>query len=141
MTCTSCSIAVVFICTMLYISFMIDKCAISTVFIDTLSKPQQILYQDIVKERKIIYFVGIIIGLILSFIYMKIVPHEENKLYTICSVVTITFLTSYFIYIFYPKKQTMILAAEARRINENCPTYAVVAECGMRKSVGLWPAL
>jgi uncharacterized protein YacL len=114
MTCTSCSIAVIFICAMLYISFMIDKCSLSASFIDTLSKPQQLLYQDIIKERKIIYFVGIVIGLILSFLYMKISPREENKLYTICSVVSITFLTAYFVYIFYPKKQTMILELDDR---------------------------
>ncbi len=112
--CTTCNIAIIFICGLIYTAFMIDKCSMSASFIDTLSEEQQELYNKTTYERKMIYFGGIFFGLVMSYLYMKIVPSEKSKLNTICVIACITFLSAYFFYIFYPKKHEMILELDDR---------------------------
>lgn len=118
-TCTTtCNIAIIFICSLIYTSFMIDKCSISNAFIDTLSDSQKELYENIKRERSMIYFGGILVGLFISYLYMKIVPSQNSKINTVCTVLSITFLVAYFFYIFYPKKYSIILELETRQQRE-----------------------
>jgi uncharacterized protein YacL len=118
--CTSpnCNIAVIFICGLIYTTFMIDKCTISKSFINTLSEEQAILYKKIMHERNMIYFGGVVFGLVISYLYMKIVPTQTTKINTVCTVISITFLSAYFFYIFYPKKDSIILELDNRTQRE-----------------------
>ena len=134
-TTTTCNIAIIFIAGLIYTSFMIDKCSLSASFIETLSDEQRELYKKITHERKMIYFLGILFGLVVSYLYMKIVPSQTSKLNTVCTIASITFLAAYFFYIFYPKKDAMILELDDRQQREEW--YAIYKKMQYHYHVGL----
>ena len=112
MVCTlSCSIAAVFLIGMMYMTFSIDKCSLSARFMETLSIEQRQKYNKIVKERRLIYLGGYLFGFILSGFYLSGMSDGERRNSTtlLCTVGAITFLTSYFFYILFPKSNLMIL--------------------------------
>ena len=109
----NCMIAGVFIIATIYMSFMTDKLSIKKNFKDTLSESQKKIYQNIINERRIIYFKGFGIGIVLSFIiilmeyYTKILKLSTD--YLACLIASITFLTVYFYYILSKKSDWLIL--------------------------------
>ena len=117
---TSCSITIIFIISLIYMSIMVDKCSLDSVFINTLNSQQQIQYKNYVKKRQYIYYGGIAIGIILSLMYMKLWPTDPTttKMNTICKVGMIIFISSYFFYVFYPKDEMFIikLSEEKQRV-------------------------
>ena len=107
---TSCSIAAIFLIGMIYQSFSVDKSDMYSRFMATLSVSEKEKYERIVSERRKIYLSGYVIGLILSFLYIQMFSSKEKGGYSLlCIVAAITFLTSYFFYILYPKRQLMIV--------------------------------
>lgn len=113
---TSCSIAAVFFIAMIYQSFSMDRCDMYHRFMDTLSPSQQEKYKKITRERRMIYLSGYVVGLILSIIYLQFFHAEEKVSYSLlCMVMAITFLTSYFFYILYPKSELMIVKLDEER--------------------------
>jgi hypothetical protein len=114
----SCSIALVFLIGMIYHTFAVDKSDMYNRFMDTLSPSQQDTYNKIVCERRNIYLSGYAVGLILSVLYIQFFysnnnNEKENRTHpyhsVLCIVAAITFLTSYFFYILYPKSELMIV--------------------------------
>lgn len=108
----NCSLAFVFIISMIYMMFSIDKNEIKNNFINKLDDNQKNIYKNIVEERRNIYFMGYGIGFIISLflIYFKSYFNIKiNKNSVICFILGITFLTTYFFYILYPKSNYMIL--------------------------------
>jgi hypothetical protein len=92
--------------------FSIDKNEIKNNFINKLDDNQKNIYKNIVEERRNIYFMGYGIGFIISLflIYFKSYFNIKiNKNSVICFILGITFLTTYFFYILYPKSNYMIL--------------------------------
>ena len=109
---TSCFISMFFFISMIYYTLLFDKSKIINEYRSKLNAQQQIKYNNIVKERKQIYIKGYIVGLILSLIYVFFVKKNYNKLnkiYILCTVTAITFITNYFFYILSPKSDWMIL--------------------------------
>lgn len=107
-----CLITLVFIVSMIYLTFMIDKQEITKKFIDILSNEQREKYYKIKNERRNIFLTGYGVGLILSLfvLFYKIYQNKSlNKWIVICLTGTITFITSYFYYILTPKSNYMIL--------------------------------
>jgi hypothetical protein len=85
-------------------------------FKNTLTQEQQVLYEQIIQERKKIYYGGFLLGIVLSFIALyfgnKLVFMNNTKssaLPKICMIATITFVTNYLFYILYPKTDYMLL--------------------------------
>lgn len=118
MVCTlSCGISAIFLIGMMYMTFSIDKCAISARFMETLSDEQKRRYNKIVKERRMIYLGGYIFGFFLSALYISGMPDTErnNSTTLLCTVGAITFLTSYFFYILFPKSNLMILELDEKQ--------------------------
>jgi uncharacterized membrane protein len=107
----SCSIAAIFLIGMIYMSFSIDKCSLSDRFMDTLSPDQKHKYKRIVNERRMIYLCGYLVGFALSVMYISSMSESDrqNSTSLLCIVAAITFLTSYFFYILFPKSPLMIL--------------------------------
>lgn len=82
-------------------------------FTNSLTDKQRIIYNNIVVERRNIYYAGFILGIILSllvlFINKKLTKYALKSINTVCMVGTITFITNYLFYILYPKTNYMLL--------------------------------
>jgi len=70
-------------------------------FMNSLDEKQQQLYNKIIRERTMIYLLGMFIGLILGSIHLY---YERN----ICFFVFIVFITQMIIYKIYPKSTYML---------------------------------
>lgn len=108
----NCSIAVIFLVAMLYLSFSVDKSLISINFTKMLNKQQTKYYEHIIRERRNIYLSGYILGIFLSFLFIMFMKTQKYKLTTnqmICSSASITFLTVYFYYILSKKPNLMVI--------------------------------
>jgi hypothetical protein len=109
-----CSIAIVFFIGMIYMSFAIDKCALTRKFMRSLSDTQLERYKLIVSERRNIYLSGYLLGLSLSAIVIVGMMNTLNKMQMVCLTGSITFLTAYFYYILSPKQDLMVLYLDDR---------------------------
>lgn len=110
---TWCFIAIVFLIADVYMALTADKCDHKDAFIKSLDNDQKNRYENIIKERRNIYFKGYAAGLVLSIVFLIITDklRKSNLVSTgiICSVGGITLLTCYLFYIIYPKSDYIIL--------------------------------
>lgn len=107
----SCSISLVFLVGMVYMTTMSDN--------ETMRKyKQQIpdnlkaLYQDIVEERRCIYYTGYGIGILVAMLFILFNNMVLDKTFSTTSMVCITtstaFVVNYFYYILTPKTNYML---------------------------------
>ena len=82
--------------------FFIDK---KDDFLLTLNMDQKKKYKDIIQERFKIYIFGMILGLVLGFLYVYIYNEDRFKVCKFVSIVLVTKLTFYY---FYPKSDFML---------------------------------
>lgn len=73
-------------------------------------------YEKIVNERRNIYYQGFVMGVVLSIIILFL--FKMNMTYRICTATSITFIVTYFYYLFRPKSDYMILHMNDPRIRE-----------------------
>lgn len=110
-----CMITFVFLISMIYLTFMMDKQEITKKFTDLLNPIQREKYSKIKEERRNIFLTGYGVGFILSLVVLFYKMYQNktlNKWIVICLTGSITFLTSYFFYILSPKTDYMILHLE-----------------------------
>lgn len=100
---TSCGLSVVFLVSMMYMLFMVDK---SSELVNVLNDEQLELYKKIVIERRNIMIIGYILGLVLSVLAIY---KEQNKSLQVCYAIVITYMVSYFYYTLTPKSDYMVL--------------------------------
>ena len=98
----SCAIAFILLISSIVMHFFIDK---KDDFMLTLSEDQKIKYKDIIQERLKIYIFGMILGLILGFLYIYI--YNEDK-FKVCKFVAIIMVSKLTFYYFYPKSDSML---------------------------------
>ena len=67
---------------------------------------QKEIYSLIVKERSMIYFKGLVLGILVSMIYLYL--SKELVSSNLCTIVAITMMVSIFFYLLSPKKHYMI---------------------------------
>lgn len=122
MVCTiTCSISSVFLFGMFYMTYAIDKCVVTRKFVESLSNEQRERYYHIVNKRRKIYLSGFLIGILLSIYAVSTMYQRDpstSKLSALCMTGAITFFTSYFYYILYPKPQLMILELDDKKQRE-----------------------
>jgi hypothetical protein len=114
---TSCMISVVFIIGMIYMTFAIDKSALSEDFMKTLDEEQRMKYRQLVTERRNIYYTGYGIGLVISGLtiwFRRMNKVRMSLLMMLCLTGAISFLTSYFYYILAPKSPLMVVGLERK---------------------------
>lgn len=108
----TCFVSVIFLIANIFVMINVDKDKLKQNFIKLLNYNQKKLYENLINERRNIYFQGYILGLILSFIYLYYIKQFLNKrlnnFMMICSVGFIVFITNYFYYIL-TKKSTYII--------------------------------
>ena len=98
----SCAIAFVLLLSSILMHFFIDK---KDDFLLTLNESQKMKYKDIIQERFKIYIFGMILGLVLGFLYVYIYNEDRFKVCKFVSIVLVTKLTFYY---FYPKSDFML---------------------------------
>jgi hypothetical protein len=98
----SCAIAFVLLLSSILMHFFIDK---KDDFLLTLNVNQKKKYKDIIQERFKIYIFGMILGLVLGFLYVYIYNEDRFKVCKFVSIVLVTKLTFYY---FYPKSDFML---------------------------------
>ena len=98
----SCAIAFVLLLSSIIMHFLIDK---KDDFLLTLNESQKKKYKDIIQERFKIYIFGMILGLVLGFLYVYIYNEDRFKVCKFVSIVLVTKLTFYY---FYPKSDFML---------------------------------
>lgn len=118
--CKTCSIASIFIIANIFVMFSsinINK----DYFYSTLNDELINRYEKIVKERRNIYYVGFILGIVLSIgiiSIMKLKKIKLSKLSIICLAGAITFITNYLYYILYPKSDYMLIYLDNKNQRE-----------------------
>ena len=105
-----CGVALVFLIANIFMIFTCSK-KLKNDFKNTLSNEEKNLYQNIINERKRIYYSGYLLGIFLSILVVAFFKKllKLNKMSNVCIIATITFVTNYLFYILYPKKDYMIL--------------------------------
>jgi hypothetical protein len=104
MNITICSVAVVFLLSSIFMMFLKDE-KLFTNFMNTLNDDQKNIYFKIIKERTMLYVGGMILGLLLGFIYLSM--NKKTGL-NICAFITIIFITQIVFYKVYPKSTYML---------------------------------
>ena len=115
MPCTlTCSLATVFIISMIYFSNATTQSETVQHYRNQLPSNLKKIYDQIADERLKIYFYGYSLGFILSLIiiiynYQIKNPREKYSIVTItCTVITVSFITNYFYYMLSPKTKWML---------------------------------
>ena len=104
MNITICSVAVVFLLSSIFMMFMKDDKLFSK-FMNTLNDDQKNIYFKIIRERTMLYIGGMILGMVLGFIYLF--TNKRSGL-NICAFITIVFVTQIVFYKVYPKSTYML---------------------------------
>tara|TARA_B100000902_G_scaffold397890_1_gene462981 strand:- start:480 stop:956 length:477 start_codon:yes stop_codon:yes gene_type:complete len=125
----TCIIAVIFLIANIYIMLSCSNNKKDKQdFLNVLNIKQQQTYENIINERKNIYFMGYVLGIILSIIgyYLtkKLLKVRYNNVSLICFVGAVTFVTNYLFYILYPKSDYMLLhLSDKKQIEEWLSIY------------------
>ena len=109
----TCLIAIVFFIANIYTILSCANDNYKQEFKNVLSIEQKNKYEQIIEERRSIYFKGYILGIILSilavYFNLKIFKKKLSTMSIVCLVGTITFVTNYLFYILHPKTDYMLL--------------------------------
>ena len=100
----SCLIGITMLIGSLSMTIMKKDTTIFRKFNDLLNKEQKMIYEEIVRERLMIYFTGRVVGLGLG-IYYYVGSKDKYKL---CKFLAIIYLMKLGFYYFYPKKPLML---------------------------------
>ena len=101
----SCLIASALFGSMLYMMLYYDKENIMANFQSTLNDNQNAIYQKIIKERMRLYIEGLILGLLLGFIYLMYV---KKSMYSACLFTLIVLGVNNSYYLLHPKSDYMV---------------------------------
>ncbi len=106
----SCSISMVFIISMVYMTFSTHN--VAKEYEAQLPKELIEVYGKIVAERTQIYYSGFILGVVLSMLAIyynvKVKKTKMSTMGMVCMVVAISFITSYLYYTVSPKSDYML---------------------------------
>ena len=73
-------------------------------------------YDNIIRERRNIYYQGFTIGIVISILILFL--FKMNMTYRVCTATSITFVITYFYYLFKPKSDYMVLHMNDPRLRE-----------------------
>lgn len=103
--CNTCIIGITLLLSSIYMSILKQDQDIFIHFFRLLNEDQQQIYTNIVKERLMIYFTGMLTGLVFALLYYYKYPKQS---YPICTFLAIVYVTKLTIYYFYPKSPLML---------------------------------
>lgn len=101
----TCAIASAFFGGMLYLTLNPYKYDVLQKYLDTLEPSQLELFSIVHKERMQIYLMGLVLGLLLGFIYLQ---YSKSSVSRTCKFVAIVMGINYLFYMVYPKSIYML---------------------------------
>ena len=108
----SCSGASVFIIGMIYMINRSEKSKLVKEYEESLSKELKEKYEEIVNERKKIYYTGYLLGFIIALMVIMLnifmLKTKVSGISMVCQTILISFVINYFYYILSPKKKMML---------------------------------
>lgn len=108
----SCMVSAVFVIGMIYFYYFTHKNKVVSHYKSLLSPESQNKFDKIVKERTAIssqgYILGVILSILILFFKLKVQKLKLSSWMMVCTAVAITFITNYFYYVLYPKKDWML---------------------------------
>jgi hypothetical protein len=101
----TCAVASAFFGGMLYLTLNPYKHHVLQKYLDTLDAKQLDLFSAVHKERMQIYLMGLVLGLLLGFIYLQ---YAKAGVRRTCAFVAIVMGVNYLFYMVYPKTTYMV---------------------------------
>ena len=98
-----------------------------------LSKEQSQIHKGIVKERALIYFSGLVLGVLLAFLTMYFANLKPNN--KVCVFIVVALGVNYLFYSLYPKSTYMIQHLNTKEQNE--AWLRIYKEMKLRCKLGL----
>ena len=92
----------------LFTSFLMMISSKKDKFKDNLGEKYLEIYTKIVNERREIWFLSTVIGIIVTYVYHNNFSMGTNTKILACSNTLVFFLVQYFVYSLYPKKNWML---------------------------------
>jgi len=108
----SCIIGITFLVGSLSMSLLKRDTAIFSNFYNLLDNEQKSIYDEIVKERLKIYFIGMLLGIILGAYYYYNYPNDN---YRLCKFLAIIYLVKLGFYYVYPKRPLMLYSLKNQK--------------------------
>jgi len=112
----SCSLSLVFLFSMLYMTFTIDKHALTDNLVKHFNAEQVEYYKNVIKERTSIYLKGFAIGLAASIglLFGMKNKFKLNPWVITCTCVSISYIVMYFYYTLSPKMDLMVVQLDKK---------------------------
>lgn len=119
---TTCALAITFLVADIYMTISADKGDMKQDFMKLLSDEQKTRYENIIEERKHIYFKGYLVGIICSILFIFVTRDFKRTKWMsigiVCAVGGITMLVNYLYYIMSPKTDYMVLHLDSKKQRE-----------------------
>ena len=117
----SCSISLVFIIGMIYMTYAVNNSHITEKYKQQLPDNLKTTYEKITQERTRIYYQGYILGAAISLLILfynnKILKKKLSTIPMVCIVTATSFIVNYFYYILSPKSDYMLNHIETKEQN------------------------
>lgn len=112
----SCSMSLVFLFSMLYMTFTIDKHAMTQNLVKHFNAEQIDYYKRVIKERTVIYLTGFGIGLVSSLALLFAMKNKLklNPWIITCTSVSLSYIIMYFYYTLSPKMDLMVVQLDKK---------------------------
>jgi hypothetical protein len=107
-----CLVAFVLLISSVYMAIMRKDNQIFVNFYNLLDNQQKVKYEYIVKERMIIYVLGMLIGIGLGLFYFV---KNRNDSYLFCKVIAIIYLVKLGFYYIFPKSPLMLYSLTTKQ--------------------------
>lgn len=101
----ACAVASAFFGGMLYLALNPYKYDVLNQYLLTLDNTQLAIFRKVHKERMQIYLLGLVLGLLLGFIYLNM---SKSGVVRTCVFISIVMGVNYLFYMIYPKSTYMI---------------------------------
>ena len=112
----SCSMSLVFLFSMLYMTLTIDKDAMTENLVKHFNAKQIEYYKRVIKERTVIYLTGFGIGLVSSLALLFTLKNKLklNPWIITCTCVSLSYIVMYFYYTLSPKMDLMVVQLDKK---------------------------
>ena len=112
----SCSLSLVFLFSMLYMTLTIDKNAMTQNLVKHFNAEQVEYYKQVIKERTTIYLTGFSIGLVASLVLLFAMKNKLklNPWIITCTCVSLSYIIMYFYYTLSPKMDLMVVQLDKK---------------------------
>jgi len=112
----SCSLSLVFLFSMLYMTLTIDKGAMTQNLVKHFNSEQVEYYKQVIQQRTTIYLTGFGIGLAASLVLLFTMKNKLklNPWIITCTCVSLSYIVMYFYYTLSPKMDLMVVQLDKK---------------------------